>query len=65
MKKGARVKRPDMAGWVAIQQPNLTKSSGNTEMTIPFIYCETIDGDLVPWSASHRHLLADDWEVVT
>lgn len=35
-----------------------------SEMTLPYIYITTVQGDLVPWLASQTDLLAEDWEVV-
>ena len=31
---------------------------------LPHILMTTVQGDLVPWVASHTDLLSDDWEVI-
>lgn len=36
----------------------------HSEMTKPFLYITTADGDKIPWLASQTDLLADDWKVV-
>ena len=32
-----------------------------SKMTLPYIYMKTVDGNLVPWSASQTDILSDDW----
>lgn len=34
----------------------------NSKMMLPYIYIDTVQGDLVPWLASQTDMLADDWE---
>lgn len=36
----------------------------NSKMSLPYIYIQTVSGDLVPWLASQTDILADDWVVV-
>lgn len=54
------------AGWngkgmsLSLQVPD-----EHSKMTLPYIYMETVQGDLVPWLASQTDLLATDWQVVT
>jgi hypothetical protein len=43
--------------WVALQRPDQ-----HSKMTLPYIYMSTVDGELVPWVASHTDMLAHDWE---
>ena len=33
------------------------------EMTLPYIYMRTVQGDLVPWLASQTDMLAEDWSI--
>lgn len=33
----------------------------NSKMQLPYIYMSTVNGELVPWVASHTDMLADDW----
>lgn len=32
-----------------------------SKMTLPYIYIQTVQGDLVPWLASQTDMLATDW----
>lgn len=32
-----------------------------SDMTVPYIYMKTIQGDYVPWLASQSDLLSEDW----
>lgn len=36
----------------------------NSKMTLPYLYMKNTDGELVPWLASQRDLLANDWFIV-
>lgn len=53
------------AGWngkgisLTLQVPD-----AHSKMTLPYIYMQTVQGDLVPWLASQTDILADDWENV-
>ena len=33
----------------------------DSKMTLPYIYIQTVQGDLVPWLASQTDMLAEDW----
>lgn len=44
--------------WIRVQRPN-----EQSKMTLPYIYMRTVQGDLVPWVASHTDILSDDWEI--
>jgi hypothetical protein len=60
LENGARVRRAGWNGkgmWLAFQEP-----SDDSEMTLPYIYMSTAQGDLVPWLCSQTDLLAKDWE---
>ncbi len=46
--------------WLHLQVPD-----EHSKMRRPYIYMKPVDGDLVPWSASHSDLLAADWSVVS
>ena len=35
----------------------------NSEMTLPYVYMFTAQGDLVPWLCSQTDLLSVDWEL--
>jgi len=62
LKRGQRVRRN---GWtdkgmrLELQTPDVHR-----EMSLPYIFMETADEKLVPWTASQRDMLADDWRVV-
>lgn len=58
----ARVSREGWNGkgmWISIHYPE-----GGSQMTLPFIYMFTAQGDLVPWLASQTDILAKDWMIV-
>ena len=62
LKDGYRVTRKGWNGkdmWLALQEPD-----EHSKMTLPYIYMCTVQGDFVPWLASHTDLLADDWRIV-
>lgn len=46
--------------WLSLQRPD-----ANSKMTLPYIYMNTVDNNLIPWIASQTDLLTDDWEVVS
>jgi len=62
LKHGQAVQR---AGW---NGPNqfimLQKPDSNSKMSLPYLYIQTVQGNLVPWLASQTDLLADDWQIV-
>jgi hypothetical protein len=63
LQNGDRVRRSGWNGkgmWLALMQP--TKNPEATEMTLPYVYMSTAQGDLVPWLCSQTDLLATDWE---
>jgi hypothetical protein len=39
----------------------LIEPGPNAQMTLPYIYETSGNGDCVPWAASHQELLATDW----
>ena len=39
----------------------LQRPDQHSKMTLPYIYIQTVQGDLVPWLASQTDLLATDW----
>ena len=47
--------------WIAIRNPATVRGP---LMTLPYIYISTIQGNLVPWTASHMDMLSMDWEIV-
>jgi hypothetical protein len=61
LKEGLSVRR---MGWngngmsLSIQWPE-----DISDMTLPYIYISTVQGDLVPWLASQTDLLSNDWEI--
>lgn len=62
LQRGNRVSRAGWNGkgmWLALQVPD-----ARSKMRRPYIYMSPVDGDLVPWVASHSDLLATDWFVV-
>ena len=52
------------AGWngrgmyLELQVPD-----AHSKMTLPYIYMQTVQGDLVPWLASQTDMLSDDWVI--
>lgn len=59
LKNGHSVSR---AGWNGPgQHLTLQVPDERSKMTLPYIYINTVDGDLVPWLASQTDLLSDDW----
>lgn len=42
--------------WVALKEPDIS-----TDMTLPYVFMRTAQGDYVPWSASQSDILAEDW----
>lgn len=59
LKNGSKVCRIGWNGkgmWIALQVPD-----ANSKMTLPYLYMNTAQGDLVPWLASQTDILADDW----
>lgn len=62
MQHGLRVSRE---GWNGPgQYLGLWTPTENDDMTLPFVYIKTVQGDLVPWLTSQTDLLAMDWNVV-
>jgi hypothetical protein len=57
---GDRVAR---AGWngknmyLELQEPD-----DKSKMTVPYVFINTAQGELVPWTCSQTDLLATDWE---
>ena len=62
LRMGMRLRRAGWNGkgmWIALQLP-----TADSKMTLPYIYMSTVTGELVPWIASQRDILAEDWEVI-
>jgi len=62
MQDGQKVARSGWNGrdmWLALQVPD-----ANSKMSLPYVYMNTVQGDLVPWLCSQTDLLATDWEIV-
>ena len=62
LKVGKSVRRTGWNGkgmWLSLVVPG-----PSSEMTLPYVYMRTAQGDLVPWLCSQTDLLANDWEVV-
>jgi hypothetical protein len=58
LRAGKRVFRAGWNGkgmWLELQQEH-------TKMRLPYVYINTVDGELVPWVCSQTDLLATDWE---
>ena len=59
LRAGRRVARD---GWNGPGQRLELQTPGvHSEMTQPYIFILTVQGDLVPWLASQTDLLATDW----
>ena len=62
LRNGKQVTR---TGWNGIGQfLTLQMPDEHSKMSLPYIYMTTVQGDRVPWVASHTDLLSEDWEVV-
>lgn len=62
LKHNKRVTREGWNGkgmWIKLQVPD-----EYSKMSLPYIYFSTVNGDLIPWVASHTDLLSNDWEEV-
>lgn len=62
LKEGKRLSRRNWNGpgqYLELQVPD-----EHSKMTLPYIYINTVQNDLVPWIASQSDLLATDWYVV-
>jgi len=62
LKKGSKVTRKGWNGknmWLCLQIPDT-----NSKMTLPYIFMQTVQSDLVPWLASQTDILSEDWEIV-
>ncbi len=63
LKKGFKLYRTNWNGkgmYIELQEPD-----ANSKMSYPYIYMKTVDGGLIPWTASQADLLVEDWESVT
>ena len=61
LKQGYRVTRSGWNGkgmWLGLQVPD-----AGSKMSLPYIYMQTAQGDLVPWLASQTDVLAEDWGI--
>jgi hypothetical protein len=62
LKDGQRVAR---AGWNGSGQSlTLQRPGQHSKMSLPYVYLDTTDGNLVPWTASQTDLLAEDWQIL-
>jgi hypothetical protein len=62
LKMGRKVSRTGWNGaglWLELQVPD-----AHSKMGLPYIYMSTVEGKLVPWTASQTDVLASDWTVV-
>ncbi|KPR17983.1 hypothetical protein AN666_14970 [Enterobacter hormaechei] len=62
LKEGDRVARKGWNGkgmWLELQRPD-----ADSDMTLPYIYMRTADGQNVPWLASQTDMLSEDWVIV-
>jgi hypothetical protein len=60
LKAGGKVCRAGWNGkgmWIGLNRPD-------AEMTLPYLYMKTVQGDFVPWLASQTDMIASDWEQV-
>jgi hypothetical protein len=60
------VMRPGWNGkgmWLAIRHPSRAAPMIPQEMSVPYIYMRTSQGDFIPWLASQADLLATDWMI--
>lgn len=65
LKEGQRVAREGWNGkgqWLGLLLP---EEDARGEMTLPYIYIRTVQGDFVPWAASQTDMLAEDWGIVS
>lgn len=63
LKEGYILSRADWNGpgqWIEVR-----KTDEHSDMTAPYIYICTIDGDLVPWVPTQGDLFANDWVRIT
>ena len=63
LKDGHRVARKGWNGkgmFLELQVPDV-----NSKMSLPYIYMKTADDNLVPWLASQKDVLSEDWVLVT
>ena len=61
LKKGKSVWR---LGWNgAGQKLTIQTPDEKSKMTLPYIFIQTVQGDLVPWLASQTDMLAEDWKL--
>ena len=62
LKEGERIARKGWNGkgmWLELQSPD-----ADSDMTLPYIYMRTADGQNVPWLASQTDMLSEDWVTV-
>ena len=52
-------------GWNGPDQSlELQSPDENSNMTLPYIFINTVDKEKVPWLASQTDILADDWTIL-
>jgi hypothetical protein len=62
LRDGRRVCREGWNGrgmYLELQVPD-----EHSKMTLPYIFMQTVQGNLVPWLASQTDLLSEDWQLV-
>lgn len=60
MQNGGKVQRSGWNGknmYLMLEMPHV-----DSDMTLPYVYMYTAQGDLVPWLCSQTDLLATDWQ---
>lgn len=59
LRAGSHVQRVGWNGkgqWLGLQVPD-----AQSKMGLPYVFINTVQGNLVPWVASQTDLLATDW----
>lgn len=62
LKAGHSISREGWNGkgmYLGLQIPD-----ADSKNSLPYIYLINVNGDRIPWVASHSDMLADDWVVV-
>lgn len=60
LKEGYLLKR---SGWKNVEYIRVHRPEENSKMTVPYIYACFISGELCPWLASQKDVLANDWDL--
>lgn len=59
LKNGNNVQR---RSWYSREYLKLHLPDGSSGLTVPVICKTTMTNEVIPWSAAHSDILADDWE---